>query len=136
MTDTLKEPFRERMTKQLAEILGAAVPVVFADTDRIYVLKIGIREDLLTRYPAADPDRLSRWLGEWTGKRTYLSAIKRHAHRIDLDGNEAGRISHDARKRANWRLKRLKPKAQPSDDRSAPCTSPEGHVIQTEGATP
>lgn len=137
MTDEATEPFRQQATRQLAEILGAEVPPVFADTERIYVLKIGIRNDLTDRYPSADPERLSEWLRVWTSKATYLAAVRRHIHRIDLDGNEAGLISQDDIKYAGRRLKQLrKPAAQQSDDRSVGHTSPDDHVNQTEASAP
>lgn len=107
MTDEPTEPFRQRATRELAEIIGADVPPVFADTERIYALKIGISADILARYPNTDPERLSQWLKAWTAKGTYQAALRYHKHRIDLDGNEAGRISQADRVHAGWRLKQM-----------------------------
>ena len=142
MTDQPKEMFRQRKTKQLAEMLGcdvAQLPAIFADPAVVHPLKKGVHADLTGRFPEADAKKLSHWLGQWVNHGAYLNAIRRGLERKDLDGAPAGAITVEEIRHAGGllqRRKRLKPKAQPSDDRSAPCTSPEGHVMQTEVPAP
>ena len=56
-------------------------------------LKVGIREDVAARYPAADPAAIARWLRGWTGTEQYRRQIAAGGPRYDLDGHQAGEIT-------------------------------------------
>jgi len=94
---------------ELASILRCdplALPEVFYGT-RPRALKVGIYFDILARYPAADAQRLRDWLGRYTSTRVYLRRIALGCHRHDLDGNNAGAIEEQSRKRARRRFQLL-----------------------------
>jgi len=90
------------MRRDLAVLLGctpADLPPVFFGA-KPKPLKIGIREDLLARFPGTDSARLSRWLKIWTGNRFYLLAIASGHARHDLAGKSVVMISEDCRQHA------------------------------------
>jgi sRNA-binding protein len=140
MTDQPKELFRQAMTRQLPQLLGCesgGLPSIFADPAKVYVFKIGIHQDLMARYPSTDAKKLSRWLGRWVSHGAYLNAVRKGRPRVGLDLEPAGDVTPEAIEIAGRKIKdRYTPQAPPSDDRSAPCTSPEGNVNQTELSAP
>jgi len=58
-------------------------------------LKVGIRHDLVARFPHVKAWRLNRWLNGWCGRRAYHKAVATGHVRFDLDGKPAGQISAD-----------------------------------------
>ena len=104
MTDKLDE---------LAAILGvmrAELPPVF-HFEKPKVLKVGINEDLLARFPDVDRERLSAWLAMWTSLPDYLkrTAGRHRRNRHDLDNEHAGEISGKAKWWAVQRLRAMAP---------------------------
>ena len=59
----MKQP---NLLGELRAIPGGEMPTVFARG--IHPLKLGIFEDMIARYPDANPDHLSAWLKLWTQK--------------------------------------------------------------------
>ena len=102
----LSAAYIERKAGELAAILGVAVETVpgILTGSVPAPLKVGIREDVATRYPAADPATIARWLRGWTGTEQYRRAIAAGGPRFDLDGNEAGEITDSEMKGARVRL--------------------------------
>ena len=91
----LSAAYLERKAGELAAILGVAVemaPGILTGSVPA-PLKVGIREDMAARYPAADPAAIARWLRGWTGTEQYRRQIAAGGARFDLDGNQEGEIT-------------------------------------------
>lgn len=101
--------FQAKMLGDLAKILEIPImeiPEVFRRA-KPRALKLGIHEDLLAKYPAADQKKLSRWLGGWTGTKQYLARIVYGTNRHGLDADDCGDISDDDRQAARLRMDAL-----------------------------
>lgn len=112
MARELHPEFQAKMLRELASILDVpidAVPPVFTRA-KPQALKIGVADDLLKEYPEVNIKDLRRWLGIWTGTRQYLHRLRNGLNRHDLDGNDCGLISDDARIVARQRLDRMRKK--------------------------
>jgi sRNA-binding protein len=99
--------FRALMLCDLAEILGclpANLPPVFLIEGEPRPLKIQIREDLLERFPGADPAKISRWLKMWTSRAHYIKAVCFGTARHDLAGRPAGTVTEDEREHARKQI--------------------------------
>lgn len=100
--------FRARMLDELAVCLGTerdALPPVF-QTDRPKALKIGIHDEMIARFPSADPAALDLWLRRWCGMFSYVARIAHGLNRHDLDGNDCGEIGAEHRAQAQALLKK------------------------------
>jgi len=85
------------MFDKLREITGDLVPPVFEASDYPRALKIGIRDDLVARFPHVKPWRLAGWIALWCRRIQYHRAVARGGVRFNLDGNPAGRITEAER---------------------------------------
>lgn len=92
---TLSKPYLARKLGDLAQILGVdaeALPPILRG--RVpSPLRVGIRADLIARYPAADPDRIGRWLAQWSSTDQYQRQLAGGGPRYDLDGAHTGEIT-------------------------------------------
>lgn len=87
------------MLAALAGILkceAADIPKVFF-RPKPHALKIGIRDDLIARFPEADSKDIGTWLSKWCGTRQYQKRLANGQNRHDLDGNDCGKISDEER---------------------------------------
>lgn len=87
--------YRAKMTAELSQILGTSeddLPPVFR-AKWPKALKIGIHQDLIARFPEADPERIVDWLGRWTTTPPYFARLIHGKNRHDLDGRDAQKIS-------------------------------------------
>jgi sRNA-binding protein len=106
--------FRTRMLDELAVCLGTerdALPPVFL-TDRPKALKIGIYDEMIARFPSADPAALNLWLRRWCGMFAYVARVAHGLNRHDLDGNDCGEIGAEHRAQAQALLKKLAAKVR------------------------
>lgn len=99
-------------TLMLAALAGivkceaADIPQVFM-RPKPHALKIGIREDLLARFPDADAKQVGEWFGRWCRTTQYQMRIANGQNRHDLDGNDCGTISDAQRAQAKVMLAKL-----------------------------
>jgi sRNA-binding protein len=122
----LSAKYYDRLMAHLSEVIGpeAAIPAVFLNR-RPRVLKIGILEDLQTRFPAADPKALKDWVARWTRCHQYHEAVAYRNHRHDLDGNDVSDILEAHRTRAKAVLEIVRAKAPKKPKASqAPLPAP------------
>ena len=73
---------------ELEDILGGRLPEVFLNKVKLRPLKVGIFDDMITRYPAAKANELSAWLCHWTGHPADLNRISKGRRRYNLDGDD------------------------------------------------
>lgn len=67
-------------------------------------LRVGIRADLIARYPAADTARIGRWLAQWCSTDQYQRQLATGGPRFDLEGAPAGEITREQAEKAATRL--------------------------------
>lgn len=110
---TLKDQYRTKILNNLAEALGVGrtdeLPAIFL-TKRIMPMKIGILEDLMTRYPEAKSRRaVKKALRSIVRSIAYSNAILEEERRYDLDLNPvfdpAGDITEQNRQNARANIK-------------------------------
>jgi len=106
----MRQPaFRSEMLDKLREITGSAdVPRVFTVADYPRALKVGIRHDLIARYPHVKAWKLNRWLNRWCGRSAYHKAVSIGGVRFDLDGKPAGRSTEDERAYAGVKVAKMR----------------------------
>lgn len=114
----LNAGWHQHALRELAALLGVekeAVPVVFLRS-KPRALKIGIRDDIIQKYGVTDAKALGVWLGTWCATKQYLKRIVNGQNRHDLDGNDCGTISEEAKaqalaslqkRRARQKMKRM-----------------------------
>lgn len=105
---TLSKLYLSRKLGELAQILGidadALSPILRGRVP--CPLRVGIRADLIARYPAADPDRIGRWLAQWSSTDQYQRQLAGGGPRFDLAGAKAGKITPEQADAARRRLAR------------------------------
>ena len=100
----LSRPYLTRMLVELAGILRAPVPPVFAPRAPL-PLRVGIFADLMTAAAGnADQLALRRWLVRWCSTDQYRKALADGGWRFDLAGNAVEEISAEASAHAAERL--------------------------------
>lgn len=105
--------WQSSMLYDLAEILACdatSLPeAVLRETP--VVLRRGVHENFLDRWPDCDPAALGRWLGLWCGSKPYLLALAHRSHRHDLDCNNVAPIEAWAKLHALTVLEQSAPAA-------------------------
>lgn len=100
----------------MREILARRFPNCFVrQGDRLSEkrpLKIGIRDDLMTRCPDLNQQWLARAIGDYCTGPKYSRIMIAGTERIDLDGNPAGTVSEADQANAEFRERRRKRQAQ------------------------
>jgi sRNA-binding protein len=96
---------------ELRQILGidpgSDLPKVFGGL-YVCILKIGIHADILERFPSADAEKLSDWLGRYTSEPRYLKRMTKGTNRHDLDRNNVAIIEESAKYEARKRIRALR----------------------------
>jgi sRNA-binding protein len=105
-TDTSALPAAAAMSPAACgERLKALFPALFAGQAK--PIKLRIQADIQARAPGEfTKAALSNFLRRHTGSTSYLIALTRASHRLDLDGQPAGEIADEHRQAANEELAR------------------------------
>ena len=96
--------FADLMRKDLEALLGAPAPVVFTRPSRPVPLQIGIREEMLARYPNADEAKVGRFLRIWCSQLFYRRALTVGRARYSLDYQITDAVTEDAEARAKRQI--------------------------------
>ena len=110
----MSEPEKLTKSKDVIAYLAEQFPNCFSLKGDAKPLKIGIFEDLAKRLEddeKVSKTRLRTALRHYTNSWRYLYSIKAGEARVDLDGNEADKVTEEHQEHAQESLKESKAKA-------------------------